>query len=216
MFSGMFRLRAEVVSSGAVTERRPPGPKTAFNAVAVLPNGRLRPPRPSRKDRLDATDWTFVANPLVQLNRGPQRRCSVGVVAPRPGWRCRALRRWIVYGGGLLALLAGAALVANWRSSPSPRASVVATIVLTGGSCRTHKAECEELAHGGTLVIFGPEHQGDANFPQHRIPAEWRNHAHQRPASAGGLQPHLLHPASVERPRARLRHKPGGRVLQGR
>jgi hypothetical protein len=173
MFSGMFRLRAEVVSSGAVTERRPPGPKTAFNAVAVLPNGRLRPPRPSRKDRLDATDWTFVANPLVQLNRGPQRRCSVGVVAPRPGWRCRALRRWIVYGGGL-------------------------------------------LAHGGTLVIFGPEHQGDANFPQHRIPAEWRNHAHQRPASAGGLQPHLLHPASVERPRARLRHKPGGRVLQGR
>jgi hypothetical protein len=74
-----------------------------------------------------------------------------------------------VYGGPLLALLAGAALVAHWRGSPSPRASVIATIVLTGGSCRTHKAECEKLAHGGILVIFGPEHQGDANFPQHRI-----------------------------------------------
>jgi hypothetical protein len=80
-----------------------------------------------------------------------------------------ATRRSILCGGGLLALVAGVAIVVSWRTPPRPRASVVATIVLTGGSCRTHKAECSKLAHGGTLVIFGPERPGDANFPQHHI-----------------------------------------------
>ena len=91
-----------------------------------------------------------------------------------------------MYGGGLLALLVGPAFVLAFRSSPRSRASVVATIVLTGGSYRTHEAECSKLAHGGILVIFGPEHQGEANFPQHRVRLQGAKTRIDVPLAPGG------------------------------
>jgi hypothetical protein len=73
----------------------------------------------------------------------------------------------------LIVVLIGAMVVAGWKvwRASQPTGTVTARIVLDRGVCSTplHASECQRLAHGGILVVFGPITNSTPNPETHEI-----------------------------------------------
>jgi hypothetical protein len=46
---------------------------------------------------------------------------------------------------------------------------MTARVLLSGSACRGHRAACTRLAHGGSVVVFGPIVEGSASYPSHLV-----------------------------------------------
>jgi hypothetical protein len=70
----------------------------------------------------------------------------------------------------VLAVLGLAAGALGWRHvGGGKQGSMTARVLLSGRACRGHEADCAKLAHGGTIVVFGPIVEGSAHFPRHLV-----------------------------------------------
>jgi hypothetical protein len=70
---------------------------------------------------------------------------------------------------GVLALIGIAVWFVSARSGGGRLYSVTATVDLRGAPCRSHAAQCAVLVNGGSVIIFGPEQDNVAAFPEHRV-----------------------------------------------
>jgi hypothetical protein len=70
----------------------------------------------------------------------------------------------------VLVVLGLAAAALGWRHvNGGEQGSMTARVLLSGSACRGHEADCAMLAHGGTIVVFGPIVEGTAQFPKHLV-----------------------------------------------
>jgi hypothetical protein len=46
---------------------------------------------------------------------------------------------------------------------------MTARVLLSGSPCHEHQAACARLAHGGSVVVFGPIVEGSASYPRHVV-----------------------------------------------
>jgi hypothetical protein len=65
-----------------------------------------------------------------------------------------------------LAVVAVAVAVGGWKYTHPVTGTLTARIVLDGRVCRvpTHQTVCRKIADGGTLIVYGPIHPGQARL----------------------------------------------------
>jgi hypothetical protein len=70
----------------------------------------------------------------------------------------------------LVLFALGLAAAISWHHfTGSKKGPMSARVLLAGEACHGHEAGCAKLAHGGTIVVFGPMVEGSANFPKHLV-----------------------------------------------